>query len=380
LLKNGGTGIALANLRLAALDSDIAFQEYRRQLMLTLSQAESAYWNLYYAQEQLTFFKESISVAESILNDGQEKLKAGQASELEVLEAQSGLALRTTKQNEALQSFFDAMSQVREFSGASPTDPGRAIRALDAPAATNTVATYAGRFQQAFQLNPDYLAQEAKVAEEKLRLDVARNQLLPELNLRAAYGYNGLGRSPGESWDLVERQTFPSWSVGAELTVPLGGNIKGRNQFAAAKLAHQEAIINLNHVQTQIGNALNASVQKAQSWQESIRSYETVVHFNEDLLKTQRERLKVGKIEPRKVLEVEADLLDSRQSLAQALVQFQRSLLQIQMIGGAFLKDHGLELTREQLRQKTVALLHRDSLPTGVYSPVLNMQPYGEAK
>ena len=58
--------ITLANLRLTALESDIAFQEYRRQLMLTLSQAESAYWNLYYAQEQLRFFKESISVAESI--------------------------------------------------------------------------------------------------------------------------------------------------------------------------------------------------------------------------------------------------------------------------------------------------------------------------
>ena len=377
LLKNGGFDIGLANLRLAALDSDIAFQEYRRQLMLTLSQAESAYWNLYYAQEQLRFFKESISVAESVLNDGQEKLKAGQASELEVLEAQSGLALRTTKQNEALQSYFEATSQVRAFSGASPTQPLRAIRALDPPTSTNTVATYAGTFQQAFERNPDYLVQLSKVAEEKLRFNAARNQLLPELNLKAAYGYNGLGRSPGESWDMVGRESFPSWSLGAELNIPLGGNIKGRHQFASAKLTYQAALANLDNIQTQIANALNASVQKARSWQNSIRSYETVVHFNEDLLKTQRERLKVGKIEARKVLEVEADLLDSRQSLAQALVQFQRSLLQIQMVGGAFLGDHGLELTREELRQKTLALLHRNSLPNGVYSPLLNLQPYG---
>jgi len=82
---------ALAAIRLAAFESEIAFQQYRRQLMLTLYQAEAAYWNLYFAQEQLLFFQESLAVAESILSDSRERLKAGQASELDVLEAESAL-------------------------------------------------------------------------------------------------------------------------------------------------------------------------------------------------------------------------------------------------------------------------------------------------
>ena len=379
LLKNGGFTVNLAGIRMAALDSEIAFQEYRRQLMLTLSQAEVAYWNLYYAQEQLRFFEESVSVAESILNDSQEKLKAGQSSELEVLESQSGLALRKTKQNEALQSYYEAMSQVRAFTGASPMEQARTLHALDIPAVTNAPDSYAESFQKAFELNPDYLMQRKKVAEEKLRLDVSRNQLLPNLNVKAAYGYNGLGRTPGESWNLAERGYFPSWSLGAELTVPLGGNFKGRHQFAAAQLTYQGAIINLESVQTQIANALEVSIQKARSWQDSIQSYQTVVHFNEALLKTQRERLNVGKIEPRKVLEVEADLLDSRQSLAQAVVQLRRAGLQLQIVGGTLLKDRGMDLSRDELRHKTLALLHRDVLPADVYKPVLDIQPGGGA-
>lgn len=380
ILKNAGTGYTLAGIRMAALESDIAFQEYRRQLMLTLSQAESAYWNLYYAQEQLRFFQESVSVAQSVLDDSQEKVKAGQGADLDVLEAQSGLALRRTKQNEALQSYYDAMSQVRAFTGAMPTEQRRELRAMDIPATTNEPPLFADNFRNAFDLNPDYLIQRKKVAEEGLRLGVARNQMLPELNLKAAYGFNGLGRTPGDSWDLVETRDFPSWTVGAELTLPLAGNIKGRNQLAAAKLTYRAAVADLDGIQAEIANSLDASIQKMRSWRDSIQSYETVVHFNEDLLKTQRERLRVGTIEPRKVFEVEADLLDSRQSLAQALVQLQRSMLQLQVVTGSLLKDRGLDMDRYELRQKTIALLHEHRLSTAEYLPLLNVQPYNDAK
>jgi outer membrane protein TolC len=380
LLKNAGQSYIMAGIRMAALESDIAFQEYRRQLMATISQAESAYWNLYYAQEQLRFFEESVAVAESILGDSQEKFKAGQGAELDVLEAQSGLAVRKTKQNEALQSFYDAMSYVRAFTGAMPGEQRHVLRAVDIPMTTNEPASYAANFKQAFDLNPDFLIQRKKVAEEKLRLNVARNQLLPELNLKGAYGYNGLGRTPGESWEIAETTDFPSWSLGAELVIPLGGNIKGRNQFAAARLTYQSAIANLNGVQTEIANALDASIQKVRSWHDSIQSYETVVSFNENLLKTQRERLRVGTIEPRKVFEVEADLLDARQSLAQALVQSQRAMLQLQIVAGSLLKDRGLDMNRDELRQKTLALLREHKLPTADYLPVLNVQPSGGAR
>ena len=280
ILKNAGNGYTFAGIRMAALESDIAFQEYRRQLMLTISQAESAYWNLYYAQEQLRFFQESVSVAESVLDDSQEKMKAGQGSELDVLEARSGLAVRKTKQNEALQSFYDAMSQVRAFTGVMPTEQRRELRAIDIPATTNGPSSYAVNFGNAFNLNPDFLIQRKKVAQESLRLGVARNQLLPELDVKAAYGFNGLGRTPGDSWDLVESRNFPSWSLGLELTVPLGGNIKGRNELAAARLTYQSELANLNGIQTEIANSLDASLQKVRSWRDSIQSYETVVGFN----------------------------------------------------------------------------------------------------
>jgi outer membrane protein len=371
LLKNAGENVAMANIRLAALESDIAFQQYRRQLMLAISQAEAAYWNLYFAQEQLTFFKQSVVLAETVLSDSRERLKAGRASELDVQEAQSGLGLRHSKQNEALQNFYDAAGQVQALAGMSPQEHGATVHAVDRPPPEITAPGYAESYQRAYDLNPDYLIQRQKVNQEELRLGVARNQRLPELDFKGAYGLNGLGSSPGDSLDFLQSRGFPSWSMGFELSIPLTGGIKERNNFKAARLTLQEAVANLNAIQTQIANALDAGIRKTRKWQESIQSYQAVIDFNESLLKTQVARLNAGTIEPRKVLEVEADLFDARQSFAEALVQRQRTLLALQLAEGTLLKQSDLDLTREELRRKTEAMLARESLPLNAFRPIL---------
>ena len=387
LLKNGGLTPTLASLRLSALESDIAFQSYRQQLTLTIFRAEAAYWNLYFSQEQLHFFDQSVAVAQNVLDDSREKLKAGQGAELDVLEAQSALALRNTKRNDALQNYFDAQGGLQLLLGnpnpprhysydalghrqiyvdaSAPPRPdgtnGLAFHVVDTPRETSPAISYADNFQQAFELNPDYLIQQEKTDQERVRLGFAKNQLLPDLNFKVAYGYNGLGRSPESSWDMVESHDFVSWALGVELSVPLAGNIKGRNLYQASKISLDEAYVRLRGVQTEIANGLNTAIQKADAWEQSIQSYQTMVQFNEELLKTQLERFKAGRVDGHKVLEVEADLLDARQELANALTQYQRALLQVELTAGTLLKNRHLDLTRQELKRQTTAWLHGES-------------------
>ncbi len=367
LLKDFGFTPTLAAIRLAALDSDIAFQQYRRQLMLTLSRAESAYWNLYFAQEQLRFFDDSVAVAQNVLDDTKQKYNAGQGSELDVLDAQSGLALRETKRNDAFQGYLDALGMLKSLTGQSPIpyqgglDEAK-VRAVDLPADTNAPVAYADGFWNALNSNPDFLIQQEKLKQEEVRLGVAKNQVLPELDLKAAYGYNGLGATPATSWEVADSQNFPSWSVGLQLTVPLDGNSKGRNLEKAARMSLQEAYLNVKGAQTEIGNHLNTAIQKMQAWQQSIKSYETVVHYNDELLKTTLQQLKAGMVDGHKALEVEADLLDARQSLANALVQYQDSVIEVELTDGYVLRKWSLEVSREELREQTAAMLNGESI------------------
>jgi outer membrane protein len=359
LLKGFGTVNTYANIRLAALASEVAFQEYRRQLMETIATAEAAYWNLFMMQEQVKFFRESIAVAQSIVQDNRVRADAGRGSELEVLEAEAGLALRQTKLAEAEQKRKEAEMHVMTLTSDSAFAAHPVMVASDQPALDAAMPEFLRSAEAAFDLNPDYQAQLKKIKQEDVRLAYAKNQRLPQLDLSASYGLNGLGSSPARSHDDLERQSYPSWSVGLELHVLLAGNIKARNELAASKLRKEQALLSLKQVETQIINAIQAAVQKIRSTRDSVENNQKVVAFHQSLLKTQLDRLEVGKVESRKVLEVEAALFESRNAVLDAMVQYERAQLELQLVQGAILKARELEFSKDELTERTTTLLQR---------------------
>jgi outer membrane protein len=368
LLKNFGFGPSLASIRLAALASDIAFQEYRRQLMVLVSTAEATYWNLYMAQEQMLFFKDSVALAESIRNDNQTRLKAGRGAELEVMEAEAGLALRKSKQSDARQKFFEAASKLVSLYADTVPNSNQLVVAVDAPIVNDVPLSYFDSFSAATELNPDYIGQLKKIASEKIRVAYAKNQRLPSLDLKASFGLNGLGQNASDAHHDMETREFPSWTVGLELHVPLAGGIKTRNELDAAKLRQKQALVGLKEIETQIGSALEIAMRKVRAAQESVRSYQTVVDYSQNLLLSQKARLDVGKVESRKVLEVDAELFEARNSLLDAEVQFRRALLELELIEGTLLKSRNIDLTQRELETQTSLLVRRGDITEREYA------------
>jgi outer membrane protein TolC len=362
LLKNAWFPATLADLRIAALGSDIAFQDYRRQMMVVVSTAEASYWNLYMVQEQERFFHESVATAEKILNDNRERLHAGKGSELEVLEAESGLALRRSKLAEAEQKRYEAANRVITLYAESVTSGNPLVRAADLPAVNNDQISLFEAWKTAFQWNPDYLTQREKVMQEYVRVGYAASQRLPQLDLKGTYGLNGLGYTTAASWDDIQHGGFPSWSIGIEFHIPLAGGIKSANELAAAKLRRKEALVSLGELENQVANSLDTAIHKIASARQAVESYRTIIKFNQSLLDSALERLAVGRAESRKVFDIESDLFESKNSLVEALVNFQRAWLEFELLQGSLLFRRDLELSQKELQTRTSKLiLHGDS-------------------
>jgi outer membrane protein TolC len=358
LLKNAWLNANLANIRLAALASDVAFQEYRRQMMLIISTAEASYWNLYMMQEQVRFFEDSVRLAGTLVADNKTRLEAGKAAELEVLESEAGLALRQTKLAEAQQKYYETAAQLLTLvSLSSPTGAPRLVRALDRPGITVQVPQFVESGQVALELNPDYLSQYKKAKQEDIRVAYAKNQRLPQLDLKASYGLNGLGGDPGESWDDIEHTRFPSFTAGVELRIPLAGGQKVKRELDAARLRKEQALVTLKETETQVLNAIETSLRKVTSAVESARNYENVVAFNQSLLTTELARLDAGKVTSRRVLEVEASLFEARNSVIEAKVLYERAHLELELVQGTLLRSRNVDLPQKELETRTTTLL-----------------------
>ena len=353
LLKNFGPSANLAAIRVAALSSEIAFQDYRRQLMIIVSTAEASYWNLFMAQEQVASLSASVAVAETVLGDNQTRNQAGRGSDLEVLESQAALALRQAKLDEARQRLQEAVSQVVSLFQDSTVFYTGELVAVDQPETREITSSLLESWSAAREFNPDHLANLKRYGIEAVRLSYARNQRLPQLDLKGSYGLNGLGETPGSSWDDIHDQDYPSWSVGVELRLPLGTGVKSRNELAAARLSQEKARRSLRDTENQILNGIDIALKKAANRHSSIQNYQRIVEFNHNLLETQMARLQVGRVESRKVLEVEADLLEAKQGVTEAQVQYRRALLEKELVEGTVLFNRKLDVTRLQLQART---------------------------
>lgn len=357
LLKNFGVDATTVRIRLAAAASDLAFQDYRRQLMLTVARSESAYWDVYLTQEQERIAGESIGIAQAILTDNQNRLKVGRSSEIEVLQAEAGLSLRQARMGEAQTKRFESVSQLATVLSEPAMTTNALLKAVDRPVIRQLSMSYFDSYQQAFQLNPDYISRKIQIQQETIRLAYARNQRLPELNLKGTYGFNGLGNTPEEAWDDVGRSDFPAWSVGVEMRIPVTGGIRERNELAAAKLGQQRARLGLKEIEVQIGNALDSTMYKTRSYHQNVDSYHEVVAFHEQLLASQMERLKVGRIDSRTVLETEEKLFEAKIAELENMVQYQKAWLEMELVTGSTLVLRSLDITKPQLQARTTAYL-----------------------
>jgi outer membrane protein TolC len=187
----------------------------------------------------------------------------------------------------------------------------------------------------------------------------AKNQRLPQLDLKASYGLNGLGPDPAASWEDIETRGFPSYAIGAELRLPLTGGIKGRNDLDAARLRKQQALAGLKETETQVLNAIDTALRKLRGTASSATDYESVAAFNQSLLDTERARLEAGTVSSQRVLEVDAALFEARNSVVEARVLHERARLELELVQGTLLRSRNLDLPQQELEQRTAALWRR---------------------
>jgi outer membrane protein TolC len=291
LLKNAGVGATMAAIRLAAGESELAYQEYRRQMMLIVARAEIAYWDLYLAQEQDRIRQDSVRIANTLLEDNRVRVQVGRVSDLDVLQSEAGVALRQARRKEAQQKLVEGINRLTALFSSTGAYANQQVRASDEPVLREVEMSFLSAMRQAIELNPDYLSQRRQLQQEGLRVAYARNQLWPQLDLKASYGLNGLGDSVGNSMRDIQRLDYQNWSVGAEMRIPLAGGAKARNELAAVRLRQQEAILGLKSAEVEIANALETARSRVVSARDSVANYRKVVDYNQRLLETETARL-----------------------------------------------------------------------------------------
>ena len=354
LLKDAGKKIATAAIRVAATETEQAWQDFRRQLMVSLSSAELAYWNVHGAARQVEYTTQSLEIARKMAKDAKTLKEAGKAAPVELSTAEAGVEERQARISTARQRLTEAKAVLAGFCGASVAE-GFEVVTTAPPPPNKVTPDLQGGIAKAYATNPDYLGKLAEKEGEDIRTEFMKNQQLPQLDLKASYGLNGLGTDLSRSTDDLTAADFPAWGVGLEFKMPLG-NREAKNRYAAALAKQKSAETSVSDVRMQISNAVDNAVQKVINSRDSLYSYYRSIALNQQVLNSRQVDLMEGKSDIRRVLEAEEDLSQSKLSAVSGLILYRQALLEYELATGQVLENRSIFITREELAKKTALL------------------------
>ena len=336
LLRGAGVDANTHSIRVAAWQGQITDSRTKLEAIRILSNADKAYWNLYSAYRELGVRREQYTVAVEQLERARRRVQAGDAPEIEVVRAESGIG-RTLEQI----IVADANLRVRQRALKRLMNRSDLPVSSDTPLKPATEANPVGLkldgaelASQAVVNRMELLELELQLAIDQSEIGFRRNAALPLFLLDYGYDLQGTGGEVADAYgDLGDADSF---NVGLRAEIPIGNEVAESRLNAAIlqrvqRLATREA--RRQAIRTEVFDALDAITQ---TWQRILAARLEALLAARTLVAEQRQ-FEVGLRTSVDVLDASARLADAQSREVFALAAYQNALVDIAFATGTSL-------------------------------------------
>jgi outer membrane protein TolC len=365
LLRGFLWGEPWVQVKLTGIGEGIAFDEFRLQLMDTLRQIEGAYWALSANRQNLEVVEKSLETSKALLDQTQSQYEVGVVSRVEVTEAEAGVADRRLRVIRAENNYRAAQDRLINLVLGPNLTPGSDLEIVPTDPASEYVmfdTDVEASTARAFEFRPELAIAREAIEQSRINVRFAKNQFLPQLDVVAGYGYQGLAGATNDAPDLfggtredlaVQRRYSAtdddffsaagarSWSGGLVVTIPIG-KVRGRANLARAKLELSRTKTQTLRQEQAIILEVRDAVRNLRSALEGIEAAEAGVTAAREQLRAEQIRLEYGESTPFEVLLREEDLVEAEQQLIVALQTYHDSVAALDRAQGTILADRNV--------------------------------------
>jgi outer membrane protein TolC len=309
LLKNFGLAANRATIDRARLGVARADYDLQSAVLFTIRGVESAFYDLAFARAQLDVRRFSLEVAQKLLDENKARRDAGAAIELDVLQAEVGVAnaRRALLQAEqtARNTEDNLLALINPFAFAVAPGP------LVLPALGAVKVSFDHSYKLARDHAPDLVSTQLAVEQLKLDALVARNNRRPDLEVGATLGYNAREDSYGRAASEVWGSDGYNWQLDATVTLPWGLRAdRARHRQALSALNRQELVY--RQVDQDLLVQVRASIRAVETNDESMRIAALATTLSAKQFELEKSRYDAGLSTFRRVQEAQEDLDNAR--------------------------------------------------------------------
>lgn len=352
--------ITIAQSRLKA--AEFSFQD---QLINLLVAAETAYWDVVQARENLRVQEEALKLADESLKRSRRELELGAISQLEIYQPEAQLANAQIFVTQARFRLAQAEDALRRQIGADLDPQVRNLPVVLTEPVAGLMSTAPFDKEElvtlALSKRPDAKVQRQNLDIDDLSIRQNTNNLRPDLSINGTY--SGFGRSGnftrpitpgvpvppaallaggiGESLSQTFQFAYPSYGAGIVLRFPIRDRLTAANladSLAAKKLDAYRLRSLEQNIRLQVLNAIN-NVENSKA---SVELAKVARDLAQKRVEAEQKRYELGTTVIFFVLAAQTDLTTAESALVRELINYRRNMLTLLQRTGQLLEERGV--------------------------------------
>jgi len=350
LLRGLGNRSVRWQIEQAELGRMVTEEQFRQRLLQVSSEALSGYWQLFRMERFLEIRRAALENAENIRQETSELVRAGRQPQLALLEAEATIIDRQSELDAAEQAWLDAQTELKTLLNLSEASVESLLFVpVDEPELNGYRAPvdFDAYLQDLLGQWPGYLIATRNREIERLRLQGAREERRPQLDLALGYSTSVLSYNASDTYGDAFDTDFPTWFAGLELRMPLGRNVGGRADERSAQTRVIQADSDVHFVQVSLANELRSRLRQLEQAQRDVELKQRNRSLYQQLFDAELQRFNLGQVRLRDLYEREDDRIRAQQRVVDALVRYQLAIVALRLAEGSLFDAYGITISSE---------------------------------
>jgi len=375
LLRDRGRVINMRQITQGENNEKISEINFELQVMNLVVQAQKAYWDLVFANQDLKVKQDSLELAQRTLVENQTKVEIGTMAPIEVVQTKTEVASRRGDLVTSTYSVTNTEDQIKKLIS-NDRDPSMFLLKFstqEQPKLPTSVQipTLDEAIKIALENRPEIRQAELDLKNRGIDVIYTENQRKPILDVTATYSQNGTGgtqtirsgglgsnqvveKIPGGVFDAfgdvfglpsLSTHRYTGYSLGASLTIPLSNRAANADRDRAVtekQLSQSRMNGTVQQILLDVRNALTqVDVTRAR-----IETSQSTRDYAEQQLVAEQTKFDLGTSTLRFVLEEQRNVAQARSAELQSVVNFTKALVDLDKAMGLTLKRNNIEVEK----------------------------------
>jgi outer membrane protein TolC len=347
LLRDYGADVNRARIVINRNNQRVGLLEYRTELERNIFELERTHWQLVQAMRD-------VKIADELLDrtiktgDVIHKRMQHEAGRQQLSQANSSIETRRTILIRARARVRDLSDQLKRLMNDPefPVASNILILPADEPLGEEVQFNEQDQINTALENRSELGQQQLRVDNAGVAADVAKNNLLPQLNLVGAVGFQGLGEdypdAVEEQWDF----NAIDYTIGLQLEIPIG-NRAARAIWKRSQLQRLQAIDQYRALVDEVALNVRTALRQVQTTYDEIYGSRRARLASADALSAieERERADAAGLSPEFVnrkLDLQAELAQNESREAEAMSNYMIAISDLERAKGTLLRYNNI--------------------------------------